>query len=509
MSDQALSAAAPAGRLARASRLLDYLLFGLLGVLLVEVLFEPWVQNLLASRTAPPGAGSTAPLPEWPKTLKNTLYLILFGVTVVKFTVARRWRELRTPADLVLVLLGLVMLVAGLVGHSSPGLIGDGLFVYFRGVLVFYAWRALRPTWSQVTPFLWGAGVILAVNTAVAIVQMIVGTPSYQALRWLDLTWSRTYRAQGLFDHPNHLGHVLAIALLGLLAWFASRDRTPARWWVLFGFFALALSATQSRESAAGFVAGALLIGGLRRRWRPTVAAVLAVGLLFLAQLAIRPSNRAELQRRLAGVFSAIEVPSGQEGTDDYCVAGNENAADCAKVVPQREIRLLYAQQGLRLLWHSPLLGYGVGQFGGIVAEKNDPDWNLDPRFGRGGFDMHDSPQQQVDTFWLHLTVEVGLIGLAAYLLWQFLLIRPLLRAAWNPARPRSAPAHPVAYWAAATLLFGVLVAFLSPALEDPLFPPLLFTVLGLGWVLLARGELAAGSGTQDEMQVVQPQPTG
>jgi hypothetical protein len=33
-------------------------------------------------------------------------------------------------------------------------------------------------------------------------------------------------------------------------------------------------------------------------------------------------------------------------------------------------------------------------------------------------------------------------------------------------------------------VLFPVIVAALSPALEDPLFPPLLFAVLGLGWVL-------------------------
>jgi hypothetical protein len=32
-----------------------------------------------------------------------------------------------------------------------------------------------------------------------------------------------------------------------------------------------------------------------------------------------------------------------------------------------------------------------------------------------------------------------------------------------------------------------MLVAVLSPALEDPLVPPLVFTIVGVAWVVLAR----------------------
>jgi hypothetical protein len=120
---------------------------------------------------------------------------------------------------------------------------------------------------------------------------------------------------------------------------------------------------------------------------------------------------------------------------------------------------------------------------------------------------MYDSPQQQVDTFWLHLLVEVGIAGVLLYLIWLYLLVRPILKTlpGWRlraPPAPSAAGVHPVGYWAPAAVLFGVLIAFLSPALEDPLFPPLLFTVLGFAWALLARGELtsrtdAAGTGEQ------------
>jgi hypothetical protein len=38
--------------------------------------------------------------------------------------------------------------------------------------------------------------------------------------------------------------------------------------------------------------------------------------------------------------------------------------------------------------------------------------------------------------------------------------------------------------------VFAALVAVLSPALEDPLFPPLVFGIVGIAWVLnVGRGE--------------------
>jgi hypothetical protein len=38
-------------------------------------------------------------------------------------------------------------------------------------------------------------------------------------------------------------------------------------------------------------------------------------------------------------------------------------------------------------------------------------------------------------------------------------------------------------------VVFAGFVALFSPALEDPLFPPLMFSIFGIAWVLLTRGE--------------------
>jgi len=489
----------PPARLAALSTVLGAVLLVLVGVLLVEVLFEAWTQHLGGTvNYDADGKKLGITLPEWPKTVKNALYLAVLLLTAAKVAVDRSWRRFTTKADLALVVLGVLMVVAGLLGGSDARLIGEALFVYFRGVIVFYAWRAVRPSWGGIYPLLVVLGSVLALNAVVAVVQMIFGIPIYQRMGWLELTWASIFRAHGFLDHPNHLGHVLALGMLGLVAWFVTLKQVPRKWWWLFALFAVALSATQSREATLGFLAGSVLIGLLRRGgWRRVTAAALAVLLLATAQLALRPENRKELQRRLAGVFSALALPSGEEG-DDFCVEGTSaDTEDCTNRIPQREIRLLYAQQGLRILAGSPLLGYGVGQFGGIVAEKDDPNWNLDPRFGQGGFNMHGSPQKQVDSFWLHLVVEVGVLGLFAYLLWLFFLVWPVLRARPGPlwrfrasADPPGYQRHLLLYWAPAAVLFLVLVAFLSPAPEDPLFPPLLFSVLGMAWSLLSRGEL-------------------
>jgi O-Antigen ligase len=455
-------------RSGRWSRLLGAVLVALVGVLLVEVLAEGWLQALA---------------PGYPTAVKNGTYLVLGVLTVGKVAVDRRWREFATRADLALAALVLVLVLAGLVGGSPAKLIGQALFVYLRGVVVFYALRAAAAPWPPLRRLVWlGAGIV-AVNVVVALVQMVVGVPAFRALGWTDLTWAKTDRAQALFTHPNHLGHVLGLAVLGLLAWLVSRPRVPRRWWLVLGVLALALSATQSRESIVAVCVSAGVIWLLARGGRRILLAVLVLVACTGAQVVLRPANFAEWSRRAAGVVDAFRVPSGAEHSRPPTPrpAGSARPAPAAKPkVPAREIRVLYYQQGLRLLARRPVLGYGVGQFGGIVAEQNNPNWNLNPKFGPGGFDRHGFQSKQVDSFWLHLVVEAGLLGLAAYLLWLLTLVRPLLRR-----RFPSAPADVLAAWAVAAVAFVVQVAFLSESLEDPLLPALLFGIVGLAWSAL------------------------
>ncbi|OLE30829.1 MAG: hypothetical protein AUG44_00260 [Actinobacteria bacterium 13_1_20CM_3_71_11] len=272
------------------ARALTGLIVVLVGLVLVDVLLEGWVLALL---TRPGGAP-----PGWPKLVKNGLFLALAALTVASVPVRRRWRDLATRADLALLVLALVMVVAGVVGGSPPRLIGQALFVYFRGVIVFYALRAADPPGPWLRRIGWVLAGIIGLNVAVALVQMLVGIPAFTAVGWTDLTWAKIDRAQGLLTHPNHLGHVLGLALLGLLAAMVTRPRVRWPWWAAFAAGALALSATQSRESVLACAVGAGLLWLLARGGRRILAAVAVLLLCAAAQVLLRPANLAEWQRR-------------------------------------------------------------------------------------------------------------------------------------------------------------------------------------------------------------------
>src|SRR5688572_4581984 len=194
----------------------------LIGAILIEISFESWVQELLGDRRQT-NRGPVGWLPDWPKDLKNGMILVLAALSLTKVAAERRWREFGTRADLALAVLGAVLVLAGLFGGSPPSLIGAALYVYFRGAVVFYAWRAWNPSWSQVKPLLWVGGALLGLNVVAATAQMFIGYPVVVAMGWVDTTWIDIHRAQGILDHPNHLGHVVGIALLGMFAFMMSR----------------------------------------------------------------------------------------------------------------------------------------------------------------------------------------------------------------------------------------------------------------------------------------------
>jgi hypothetical protein len=480
---------------ALASRYLGLALLVALTVLFVEVLFEAWVQELLGHRTLDAEGVAVGDLPGWPKTLKNGLLVALVALSAAKITVERRWRDFTTRADVGVVALAIVMTVAGLLGTSGPALIGQGIFVYLRGAIVFYAIRALAPTWAQTRRVLWIVGGVIGLNIAVALVQAVVGRPAYSGVGWVDMTWADISRAHGLLDHPNHLGHVLGLVLIGLIAALPGLERVTRRWWFAVVVVSLGLAVTQSRESMFAVLAAAAVIWFLRRAGgrRIIAASLVLVGIFAVNQVA-HPGNLDELVFRLKGVFYATQTTAGEEDCEGF-----ETIKECTDAgrVESREIRLLFYQQGARLLAHRPVLGYGVGQFGGIVAEQHDPHWELDPRFP-GGFNLYDFTGTTVDSFWLHLVIEVGVLGLLAYLAWLWLITAPLIaatprfagRRVWGAGGARAPTdvderTRAVALWGIGAMLFLVLVGYFSPALEDPLFPPLVFAVFGLGWVLL------------------------
>ncbi|WP_163568263.1 O-antigen ligase family protein [Fodinicola feengrottensis] len=408
------------------SRALSLVVLVLLAALLVDVLFEGWVQQLFGHPGLPNAKGDpTWILADWPKNVKTGLFLLVLGFTVIKVAVDKSWRDFFTKAELALVALGVIMAISGFFGGRGAVLIGQALFVYFRGVIVFFAWRAVRPTTKQLKPILYLVGGIAVLNAGLAIVETLIGYPAYQWLGWTDLTWARINRAHALLNHPNHLGHFLMIVEIGLIAWFSTKDKISKKLWFLFGFLALGMSATQSRESAIGFVLAAVVIWWMRRRpVRPlAIALILVVGFTGL-QLLNSTENRVTLEKRILGVLAALHFGAGSSAEDQ-------------PGIPAREIRVLFYQQGAKLFVERPVLGYGVGQFGGTVAFQHDPTW-----YKKFNFNLYGAKPDQVDSFWLHLAVETGALGVLGYLVWLFFLIAPMVRS-----RTRGPDVSPYVLW--------------------------------------------------------------
>jgi O-antigen ligase len=483
------------------SRQLSRALLAVLGLLLVEVLIEGWLVVLLGHRGIDADGNATVDPAELPKTIKSALYGLLLGLTIAKFAVDRTWYRLWTWADAALVILAVVMVMAGYVGGSSTVLIGQALFVYFRGAIVFYAMRALNPGWRAMRPLCWMAGAFLVVSAVIGLIQFLFGHVAYTWLGWVDLKWADENRPQGLLDHPNNLGHVMGLMVLGLLAWFVTADEVKKRWWILFGLTALALSIAQSRQSTVAVVAGIGLIALLRRgSWRRLIAATLIVVLLTAVPVVFSAESRNALAYRLGGLFNSFKM-SGTKNSNKEC----EQNPRCSG--RDGEVRVLFTKQGVKLWAARPILGYGVGQFGGIVAVKNDPQWNMDPRFqevlGPDGFYLFNFKSTSVDVFWLHLLVEVGALGVIAYLIWMYLIVAPVIGAVWRRGPKmggvRGSPGSgAILLWAASSFVFAILVAAWSPSLEDPLFPALMFAVLGFAWALLQQRPSEEPAGDED-----------
>jgi len=342
---------------------------------------------------------------------------------------------------------------------------------------------------------LWIGGAVVTVSGLIGVVQFWLGESAYTFFGWVDMKWVDENRGHGLFDHPNDLGHLAGLMVLGLASWFITAEKVKRRWWVLYGVTCLAVSIAQSRQSMVAVLGAFAVILLLRRDlWKRLVLAGAVFILIGSLPIALSQDNREQLAYRLGGVFNALLLPGSDRGPGGLHRPQGQGG--------DREVRVLFITQGMKLFQANPVLGYGLGQFGGIVAVKADAEWNKDPRFidvlGPNGFDMYGFEAVTVDVFWLHLMVEAGVLGLLAYLVWMWFVGRPVFEAVRRRGPPTEAdqsrrdPTHLRIYiWAAATLVFALLTAAWSPVLEDPVFPPLLFAVLGFGWVLWQREQRA------------------
>ena len=464
-------------------------LFVLVCVLLVDVVLEGWLVTLFGSRHDINGVG-VVDVATWPKTVKTVLYFVLAVLTAAKLTVDRGWGRLRTRADLALLVLAVVLLLAGIFGPSEPKLIGEGAVrLPPRGA------RLLRAAGPQPRP---------GPDPPDALAAGRPGAASRSWSRWCrwwsgdrrtgrwggsTCTWANISRAQGLLDHPNDLGHLTGLMLLGLFALFAVREKVGRWWWARGRGDALGMAASQSRESIVGVLAGLLVIAVLRRaHWRRF--ALLAVLILLTAAIPI-------VSRRTPGRVAA-PVRRRHRRRADPERQGVRRAAGR----PRRPATRPTARSGCSTTSRARSC-WSAGRCSATASASSAASWpsrttrtgtrtRASSRSASTSTASRPRPSTRSGCTWWS---RPGCSGWSPTWpgcgSWPRRWCGQCDRVAGSRRRPAH-PAHPALYWAPAAILFVTLVASLSASLEDPLVPPLLFTIVGIAWVVLARGDRVA-----------------
>ena len=75
------------------------------------------------------------------------------------------------------------------------------------------------------------------------------------------------------------------------------------------------------------------------------------------------------------------------------------------------DARFTYARKAIPVFGSAPFLGVGPGRFGGTVAQKYSS-----PIYSKFGFEFKQT-WKTIDSFWIHLLIESGLLGLFLFLL--------------------------------------------------------------------------------------------
>jgi O-antigen ligase len=150
-------------------------------------------------------------------------------------------------------------------------------------------------------------------------------------------------------------------------------------------------------------------------------------------------------------------------------------------VASGRDLRTLFVFNAVEILADHPFLGVGPGQYGGAASDMFGT-----PIYRQYGTDnLFHGSQRTVDNFWLHLTVESGALGIAAFLAMIAFILLPICRAARRSTSWRRIVLVGIAA-AAGALIVNSLTTML---LESNSVAFVFWLLLGVGSVVAASPE--------------------
>ncbi len=431
---------------------------------LVLVVVTPILDRFVAGRLIPAEAGAFAPF------FSEALLLVVTAVIVAQAARTRTLlTALRHPASSALLTFVVVAAISAVANRVPVEVAAAGVIYTLDAAIVFYLVRMIGFDPRQVRiAIIVLVGIVLG-GAFIAIAQAVL-SPSILGLTGVVGRSGEDIRIGSIVRDPNVFGTMIGLTIpFSVFAITKLQDRSYRRIAIAVTFvLALALLLTYSRGSWLGVGVGFVIVAlFLERR---ALLTFVVIGVLALATAYVMPRGLISLS------------PSGDPGDDSERFNPIGSTFDRVGAIGEgRDLRWMFIMNALPIVEDHPLVGVGPGRYGGAVA------WNFPTpvyeQYGTDDIMPQWYRQRTVDNFWLHILVETGIVGLAAFVAALVLILLPLVRAA-RRARGSQFVVTAGILGAAATLILSSVTTML---LEGNTIAFIFWFLLGLGSVAVAH----------------------
>jgi putative inorganic carbon (HCO3(-)) transporter len=367
----------------------------------------------------------------------------------------------RGPTFALALLFVAVAAVSALVNATPPLVARLGIFMTLDAMAIFFVWRMLPMGLRDAA---WAIGAIVAAGTAAALfgIGQVLLDPNLLGFYSFVGRFGEGARITSFLGNPNMLSPVIGFTLPFALFGAVRLGRPGHRWLAGAVAFVLVLALVLTFSRGAWVAVGVgLVLGTLLLDRRALLVLVLLVPLAW-ATAVVMPRD--------------LLATQGPDATPPAVPDWIGSTVDRFDDLGGGDLRIRFLTDGLRIIDDNLLLGVGPGRYGGAAATI----------LGSPVYDEYDTQLfgfRTVHDFWLHLTGEVGVIGVAVFLTMVVALLIRFLRAA---RRSQGLAFILLAGAATATLVVGF--NNLTEMLFEGNVPAILI------WLILAIGSLLAPS---------------
>ena len=399
-------------------------------------------------------------------------------LTVAIILVGRAWSDgrlvaaIRHPVTLALIAFAAIAALSAVVNGVPPHIAFIGIVFTIDAAALFFLPLLVGFSLRQALAAIGVIGGIVVVAAILAIGQALL-TPRLFGMVPVRGRFGEELRLASIFGDPNVFGAFLVIAVPFALIGAARLADRRLRWLSGATAFVLLL---------------ALWLSFSRGSW---IALVLGVGVM----LAI-VDRRALLIGLVGGALAfgtAVYMPRNLLVPNQPRPNIVDSTVDRVGAIGVGgDLRTLFVLQSIPIIREHPLIGVGPGRFGGAVAHTFPT-----PLYDEYGFRplFWNPAQRTVDNFWLHLLVETGILGVAAFLAAALIPGVRIVRGAQRAVGWRR-----IALGGIAAATTGLAISSgTTMLLEANSIGFAFWLLLGLGALLVAAVPLAAERETQGD----------